>query len=146
MARLPAELQVSPALRIPRAELSVRTARSGGPGGQHVNKTSSKVELRWNVLESGALTEPDREWLLKRLAARLTEGGDLIVQADAHREQGRNLTDALDRMVEIVQAALRRPRPRRKTRPTKGSKERRLTQKRQRGETKRRRRPPGTGD
>ena len=121
----------------------MRTARSGGPGGQHVNKTSSKVELRWNVLESGVLTDADRDWLAKRLASRLTDAGDLIVQADAHREQGRNLGDALERLATIVRDGLRRPRPRKKTRPTRGSQERRLTEKRERGETKRQRRPPG---
>lgn len=142
MARLPAELEVSSRLRIPRRELSVRTARAGGPGGQHVNKTSSKVELRWNVRTSEALTDADRAWLLERLAARLTDAGDLLIQADGHREQSRNLSEALERLVAIVSEGLRRPRKRRKTKPTRGSKERRLAQKRQRSETKRQRRPP----
>lgn len=111
-----------------------------------MNKTSSKVELRWNVNHSAVLRDEDRAWLLHKLAARLTEGGDLIVQADAHREQGRNLSAALDRLAEIVREGLRRPRPRKRTRPTRASKERRLSQKRQRSETKKRRRPPGSGD
>ena len=122
----------------------MRTARSGGPGGQHVNKTSSKIELRWNLRESGVLRDRDRAWLLEKLAARLTESGELIIQADAHREQGRNLSDALERLATLVREGLRRPKPRKKTRPTRASKERRLTQKRQRSETKKRRRPPAT--
>ena len=120
----------------------MRTSRSGGPGGQHVNKTESKVELRWNLRTSQALRDTDRAWLLRRLEARLTEAGDLIVQADAHREQGRNLADALARLVEVLREALRRPRVRRKTRPSRAARERRLATKRQRSETKRQRRPP----
>ena len=131
------DVRVTERLTIPASELTLSFARSGGPGGQNVNKVSSKVELRWSVAASTALSEPDRAWLLERLASRLTSDGTLIVTSTATRDQPKNREDALAKLSLIVRSALARPTPRRATRPTKGSKRRRLAAKRHRGEVKR---------
>ncbi len=115
-------------------------ARSGGPGGQHVNKTESKVVLRWNARTSTALNDHDRKLLEERLASRLTEDGDLLITSERYRDQSRNTDDALTKLIETVRMAIKRPTPRKKTRPTRASKERRLESKRRRGATKRQRR------
>ena len=123
-------LEVRPGLEIPGGELVVDYARSGGPGGQNVNKVSTKVVLRWSVRESSALSEHDRAWLLQRLASRLTREGELVLHSSAHRERGRNLEEARERLAGIVREALKRPRRRRATRPTRASRKRRLEAKR----------------
>lgn len=136
-------LVVTPRLAIPADELGEKFARSGGPGGQNVNKVSSKVELRWTPRSSRALAtldERDRSWLLGRLAGRLTDGGELIVTSTLTRDQLQNRADARDKLVAIVREALHRPRPRKKTRPTRGSVERRIGEKKRRSATKRERR------
>lgn len=140
MSRLPSHLEISARVRIPASELRLSYARSGGPGGQHVNKTESKVLVRWSVLRSEALGEHDRAWLLERLAPALTREGDLLVSSDRHRDQGRNVQDALGRLAERVRSALRRPRKRAKTKPSAGARARRLDGKRKRGALKRQRR------
>ena len=134
------DIHVTPRLTIPSAELELAFARSGGPGGQNVNKVSSKAELRWNVRASGALGEDDRAWLLGRLSSRLTGDGTLIVTSTATRDQGKNREDAASKLALIVRAALERPKQRHATRPTRASKRRRINDKRHRGELKRTRR------
>ena len=146
MPRLPATIEVNEHVRIPAHEVELSYARSGGPGGQHVNKTSSKVLLRWSPKASAALRDDDRARILEKLAARLTDDGELLVTSERHREQSRNVDDAVERLVTILREALQRPRKRRKTRPTAASKRRRLDAKRRRGETKRRRRRPSSDD
>jgi ribosome-associated protein len=138
MADVPLRRGVS----VPEAELEVRTSRSGGPGGQGVNTTESKVELRWDVAHSAALTEPQRELVMRRLRHRLTEDGVLILRASEHRSQHRNREAVLARLRAIVGEALEPPRPRRRTRPSRASQERRIREKKHRGELKRLRRPP----
>jgi ribosome-associated protein len=130
MARLPPEIVVTERVRIPAAEVDLATAKSGGPGGQHVNKTESKVILRWNVRASRALAEHDRAWLLVRLAARLTADGDLVIAGDEERSQSANVDAVVRRFGQTLREALHRPKKRRKTKPTRGSRERRLTEKR----------------
>ena len=116
-----ADLRITQALVIPDAELSESFVRAAGPGGQNVNKVSSKVELRWNPAASAALSDRDREWLLARLARHLTASGDLVVRSQRTRDQTRNRADARVRLADMVRAALRRPRRRVATRPTRGA-------------------------
>ncbi|HUH03170.1 MAG TPA: alternative ribosome rescue aminoacyl-tRNA hydrolase ArfB [Kofleriaceae bacterium] len=134
------DVVVNDALTIPAAELAVAFARSGGPGGQHVNKTETKVELRWRPGDSAVLSERDRAWLLRKLAPRLTGDGELIVVSSGSRSQATNRREAGDRLAEIVRAALIRPKPRKKTRPSRGAIERRLAGKRVTSQRKRDRR------
>src|SRR5680860_354014 len=119
---------------VPETELELRAARSGGPGGQSVNTTDSKVELRWDVATSSALNTIQRNRLLDRLSSRLTQDGVLILTGSEHKSQHRNREAVMSRFESIVGEALEPPRQRRRTRPTRGSKERRLRQKKHRGE------------
>ena len=96
------DIVVTPRLTIPATELAIAFARSGGPGGQNVNKVSSKVELRWNPTTSAALTADDRTWLLSRLANRLTNDGTLIVTSTATRDQLKNRDDASGCLARLV--------------------------------------------
>ena len=137
------DLRIGPRLTIPADELAFETSRSGGPGGQHVNKVETKVTLRWRPGASRVLSDRQRALLTERLAARLTRSGDLAVHASRYRSQSRNLEDARERLAGLVRAALAPVRQRKPTRPTRGSKERRLEAKRRRGETKRRRQRGG---
>lgn len=142
MARVPSEIRVTDRVRVPGAEVHLSFARSGGPGGQHVNRTESKVVLRWNALASVALSETDRGFLRERLASRLTSAGDLVLACDTHRDQHRNVEEALLRFARVVRDAIRRPVPRTATKPTRSSKERRLEGKRRRSRAKHDRRGP----
>ena len=141
--RVPPFLDVGPRLKIPGSEIHLSYATSGGPGGQNVNKVASKAVLRWNLWGSVAPSPADRGWLLSRLGDRLTTEGDLVLSSDRNRDQPRNVEDVLDRLRELLLAALARPTPRRKSRPTRGSKERRLATKKRRSDVKRHRRGPG---
>ncbi len=128
------------AFQIPESELTFRATRAGGPGGQHVNKASTRVEVVWDVAHSEALSEPERMRVLARLAGRIDGRGRLRVAADDSRSQARNRDAAVERLNALVAQALRVPKPRKKTRPSKATKERRLTEKRRRGAIKRERR------
>lgn len=133
-------LFVSPELRIPRDELSFRASRAGGPGGQHVNKSSTRIELLWSVRSSRALADAQRSRLMAKLATRLDGEGILRIVASDHRSQSRNRDAAEDRLARLVRVALTVPKPRRKTRPTRGGVEGRLRSKRVLSEKKRERR------
>jgi len=135
-----ADIVVTPRLTIPAGELSLSFARSGGPGGQNVNKVASKVELRWNPVTSAALTPDDRALLVERLRSRLTTDGTLIVTSTLTRDQLKNRDDAASKLALIVRTALHRDKPRRETKPTRASKRRRVADKRHRSEIKRHRR------
>ncbi len=125
------------AFTIPDTELSERFSRSSGPGGQGVNTTDSRVELSYDVARSPSCPEHLRERALERLGPRLTDGV-LTVTASEHRSQLRNREAARERLAQLLREAVAPPpRRRRPTRPTLGSKERRLAQKKRRGETKR---------
>lgn len=135
-------LRVSAGLTIPESELSWRFSRSSGPGGQGVNTADSRVELVWDAAGSAALSPAQRERLLDRLGGRLV-AGVLTIAASEHRAQLRNRDAARARLVELVADALRPPAPsRRPTKPSGGSKERRLKAKQRRTDVKQLRRPP----
>lgn len=136
------DLLVSPTLTIPAAELTWRFSRSSGPGGQHVNTSDSRVALSWNIAESAVLSESQRDMLLRRLQRRLIAGA-VTVTASEQRSQLRNREIALAKLAELVAAGLAPDAPlRRKTKPTRGSKYRRLDAKKQRSATKQQRQRP----
>jgi len=122
-------LAVNESVSIPRSELDVRVSRSSGAGGQHVNKTSSRVEIFWNILGSRALDEDQRARLLGRLSSRLTSDGSIRVVASDMRSQTRNRELAEERLADLVRRALIVPKKRRATKPTKASREARLESK-----------------
>lgn len=128
-----------PPVAIPEEELAERFIRSSGPGGQNVNKVSSKVDLRWNVESSSALTDDDRTWLLQQLRSRLTSDGTLIVTSTLTRDQLKNRDDAESKLTLIVRSALIRPRTRRPTKVSRGAKRRRVADKRHHAEIKKNR-------
>ena len=139
MSRVRANLRVGPELTIPGEELVLEGARSGGPGGQNVNKVESKVILRYDVRRSRILTEPQRLLLLDRLAGRLTREGELVLHSSRHRERRRNEVAARERLHEILTQALTPRVPRLVTRAPRSVREGRLRTKRIRSEVKRRR-------
>ncbi len=129
---------------VPAKELELKAAKAGGPGGQSVNTTDSKIELRWDVRGSFALSSAQRERLLERLGPRLTNDGVLLLSGTEHKSQHRNREAVLARFSAIVGDALAPPRQRRRTRPSRGAKQRRLDAKKRRAEVKKLRRPPET--
>lgn len=132
-------LAVNDSLSIPRAELDVRVSRASGAGGQHVNKTSSRVEIFWNIPASRVLTDEQRARLLGKLASKLTTEGSIRVVASDMRSQSRNRDLAEERLAETVRRALIVPRKRRATKPTRAAKEARLDSKKRHSDKKRKR-------
>jgi ribosome-associated protein len=130
------DLQVSRELAIPMAEIDLRASRSSGPGGQHANVTASRIEAVFDVEASDSLSDQQRERLMEKLGSPVT-----AVAQDA-RSQARNREIALERLREKLAEGLRRPKPRKRTRPSRAAKERRLEQKRRRSERKSQRRRP----
>jgi ribosome-associated protein len=138
-------LVVNDRLIIPRSELRYSASRSSGPGGQHVNTAATRIELRWNVLASAALSPEQRDRLRQVLGSRLTGDGDLVLTSQVHRSQHRHRQEVTGRLVALVDRAMRRRKIRRRTRPPAAAHERRLREKKRRGELKRQRREPDTG-
>ncbi len=129
-------IAVTPRIRLPEEELQIEYVRASGPGGQNVNKVSTAVQLRFDVRRSPSLPQEVR-WRLEKLAGRrMTSDGILIITAQRFRTQDQNRLDALDRLRELIARAAVPPKRRKATRPTKSSKERRLTSKRRTGERK----------
>lgn len=133
-------LVVNTTLEIPRSELSFRASRAGGPGGQHVNTSSTRVELLWNIERSRALSADQRALVRDKLAARIDAEGNVRVVASANRSQLRNRDDAAVRLAALVRRALAVPKARRKTRPTRSAVEERLREKKEHSRRKRERR------
>lgn len=138
-------LIVNSHVRIPRTELDVRATRSSGPGGQHVNTSSTKIELRWQPSASAALSESQRERVLIALASKLDTEGWLRLTASEHRSQLQNRDAAEARLVAMLKGALVVPKVRRATKPTYTSKVKRLESKSQRSDVKQKRKRV-TGD
>jgi ribosome-associated protein len=133
------DLVINDNLTIPDGELEITASRSSGPGGQHVNKTDTRIQIRWNVRDSAVLSDHQRRLVLNNLSPRVTEAGDLLIASDSHRSQKRNREDALQRLAALVREALIPPKPRKKTRPSRAAKEKRLQEKKQRSQVKQKR-------
>jgi ribosome-associated protein len=141
-----AYLEITPSLLLPLSELEYRATRSGGPGGQHVNTSATRIEVWWDIGASPTLTAEQRERLLGRLAIRLDGEGRLRIVASESRSQLRNREAATERLRELVTAALVVPKPRKRTKPSRAAKAARLEAKRRRSATKRERGPPRHDD
>jgi ribosome-associated protein len=134
-------LDVTTHVAIPRAELQYRATRAGGPGGQHVNTSSTRIELLWDLAGSKAVTDEERDRIREKLAARLDSDGMVRVVASDRRSQQQNRQAADERLAALVRHALHVPKRRRATKPPKAAKEKRLAEKKRRSERKRDRRP-----
>lgn len=135
------ELRITESVIVPRAELSFRASRAGGPGGQHVNTSSTRIELLWDVAGTPSLTEQQRKRVLDKLANRINTEGQLLLAEGGSRSQQQNREAVIARFVELVAEALHVPKPRRRTKPPKSSREQRLQDKKHRSEIKRLRGP-----
>jgi len=130
------DLHIKNGITIPEHELEITASRSGGAGGQHVNKTSSKITIRWNVKNTQALTPEQKERVLQKLHSRLTADGDLIVHSSASRSQHQNKELALSQLAQEIRKALHVAKKRKPTKVSKETKEKRLYSKKQRGNIK----------
>jgi ribosome-associated protein len=139
-------LQVMPDLRLPLSELDYQASRSGGPGGQHVNTSSTRIEVWWDIAESPTLTPAQRAQLLERLKTKLDSAGRLRLVSSGSRSQLRNREDVTERLRSVVANALAVRKKRKPTRPSRAAKAARLEAKRRRAATKQRRRSPPTED
>jgi ribosome-associated protein len=135
-------IRVTPRIAIDEVALEERFVRSPGPGGQNVNKVATAVELRCDLARAG-LPDDVRERLVRLAGRRLSSEGVLVIEAHRHRTRERNRADALERLVSLIERAAEPPKPRKATRPTRASRERRLAAKRERAGTKRARRSVG---
>ena len=135
-------LEITPELRIPLSEIEYQASRSGGPGGQHVNTSSTRIEVWWDLAQSPSLTPEQRAQLLERLAHRLDSTGRLRLVSSGSRSQLRNREDATERLRSVVAAALVVRKKRKPTKPSRAAKAARLEAKRRRSSTKQHRRTP----
>lgn len=128
---------------LPQDELNFTYVRSSGAGGQNVNKVNSKAVLRWNALETRALPEDVKNRFVRRYKSKLTAEGDLVLMSDRFRDQGRNASDCIEKLKALIQTVATPPKKRKPTKPTYGSKMRRLKSKKEQSEKKRNRRYRG---
>ena len=143
---LESRLKITGSLSLPWSELHFTASRAGGPGGQHVNTSATRIELWWDLANSPSLTDAQREHLRRRLASRLDSQGRLRLVAAASRSQYQNREAVTERFQKLVAQALQVPKVRKRTAPTKAARERRLVSKLHRGRLKRTRRPPKDED
>ena len=134
-------LPLSETLAIPRTELVYRASRAGGAGGQHVNTSSTRIELLWNVVTTQVLDDTQRARVRAKLTSRLDGEGWVRIVSSARRSQAQNREAAEERLVALIRGALVVPKRRKPTKPSRGQKEARLSEKKKRGDTKRQRRP-----
>jgi ribosome-associated protein len=139
-------MDITDTIQVPDEELSFTFARSGGPGGQNVNKVASKAILHWNLTTNTTLPAEVKDRLCRHYAKRLTNEGAMVIHGQRFRDQAKNIDDCRARLREMILQALHPPRPRKATRPSKGSKLRRLAAKRKQSERKARRRKPETAE
>ena len=139
-------IRISPNLVIPQYEVRFETSTSSGPGGQHVNRSQTRVTLLFEVEASTSLSERQKRRILARLSSRVDRGGRLRVRCGRHRSQAANREETLRRFADLLRAALRRQRPRVATQPSAAERKRRIEQKRKRARLKERRRRPGADD
>ena len=139
-------MEINPTLSIPDDELLFTFARSGGPGGQNVNKVASKAVLHWDLTANTSLPLDVKLRLRTQEANRITTEGALVLQGQRFRDQGKNIEDCLTKLRDMVVRALHVPRPRRATKPSKGAKKRRLADKKQQSQRKANRRQPSSDE
>ncbi len=133
-------LVVNQKVQIPAREFTLTFARSAGPGGQNVNKVNSKAVLRWNVSDTPSLGEDVRARFLQKFSQRINHQGEIVLASDRHRDQPQNISDCYEKLRELILSALVVPRPRKRTRPSRASIERRLQDKHRSTQRKQRRR------
>lgn len=124
------------AFRVPRSEITMAFSRSSGAGGQNVNKVNSKAEVRWDIASSDSVPQDVLGRFLSRYRNRLDAEGLVLVTSERHRDRERNVEDAVEKIEEWVQSVWDKPKPRIKTKPTKGAKRRRVKEKRHEGDKK----------
>ena len=140
------DIVISKQVLVPAAELEFTTSRSGGPGGQHVNKVNSRVTLRFNIRNSSSLTNQHKQRIISSLGTRVNKEGVLRLHSQKYRSQSANRDDLIERFIALLGKALISKRPRIPTKITKSAKERRILEKKIRGQIKKKRSRPIAGD